>query len=295
MHRQAPDQITTAWNRSVRHPAHLSAVTALIAMTAMIGFVLSVSLRASAWAAHPLSCRIQPNATVSVGSSVVGVLDSVTVNQGDYVKAGDVIARLESRLEEAEVAVAQAKADMVGPVQKAQVQIDFSGRKVTRAKDLSKTSAIAQHEVDEAETEHRLAEVSQREALEQKRLAELELKRAETALSLRTIRSPIAGVVVDRLLFPGELVKQSPLLTIAQVDPLRVEVVAPASMLNKLKPGMRADIRVDWNGATPYQAKIAQINPVIEHATGTVAVQLELPNPQHRIPPGLGCSVTFVP
>lgn len=292
MHRQASHEIAMDGEREP-HPVRGSGVPYGAAAFAVLA--LCASLSNTAHAAAPLSCRIQPNATVSVGSAVIGVLDSVTVNQGDSVKAGDVIARLESRLEEAEVAVAQAKADMVGAVQKAQVQMDFSGRKVTRAKDLSKTSAIAQHEVDEAETEHRLAEVSQREALENKRLAELELKRAETALGLRTLRSPISGVVVDRLLFPGELVKQSPVMTIAQVDPLRVEVVAPASMLSRLKPGMTADVRVDWNGSTAYQARIAQINPVIEHATGTVAVHLELANPQHRIPPGLGCSVTFVP
>jgi RND family efflux transporter MFP subunit len=242
-----------------------------------------------------LPCLIHPQTTVVVGSPATGVLETVKVSSGDLVKAGDVVAMLESSLEQAEVAVAQGKADMESAVQKSELQAAFSHRKVTRAKDLNRTSAIAQHELDEAETEERVAEVSHREALEHKRQAELELKRAETALALRTVKSPITGVVVERYFSPGELVKLAPILKVAQLDPLRVEAFAPASWLGKVKSGMRGEVRVESPGLGPFHAKVTVINPVVESAAGTFVVRLELPNPQHRIPAGVACTVKISP
>src|SRR6476620_10328299 len=111
-------------------------------------------------------CYVTPNVTISVGSSATGVLEYVTVKPGSLVNAGQVVARLESSFEEAEVDVAKAKAEMAAPLAKAEIQTAFSERKVSRAQELSKTSAIGRHELDEAETEQHLARTAQREALE---------------------------------------------------------------------------------------------------------------------------------
>jgi membrane fusion protein, multidrug efflux system len=240
-------------------------------------------------------CYVTPNVTISVGSSATGVLEYVTVKPGSLVKAGQVLARLESSFEEAEVDVAKAKAEMAAPLAKAEIQTAFSERKVNRAQELSKTSAIGRHELDEAETEQHLARTAQREALEYNHLSEVELKRARTVVDLRTVRSPIDGVVVDVLLFPGELVKQAPIMTIAQLDPLRVQLVVPAATMHRLRTGMAADVRLDWHESKTHQAKVVLINPVLEPATRTVVLHLELPNPGHQIPPWLSCAATFSP
>jgi multidrug resistance efflux pump len=104
--------------------------------------------------------------------------------------------------------LAKAKAEAEAVLKSSQVKVGFSSRKLERAMDLFKTNSIAQHDVDEAQTEKALAEMSYQEASENKRLAELELHRALAALHLHTIRSPINGVVVDRLLSPSELARQ---------------------------------------------------------------------------------------
>ncbi|TKS63290.1 MAG: hypothetical protein EWM73_01648 [Nitrospira sp.] len=161
------------------------------------------------------------------------------------------------------------------------------------ALDLFKTNSIARHDVDEAQTEKALADMSYQEASENKRLAELELRRATAALHLHTIRSPINGVVVDRLLSPGELARQTPVMKLAQVDPLRVEVYAPLSLLGKLKTGMRGDVRPEGKGQPVYQAKIVVVNRVVDSASGTFGVRLEMPNPNNAIAAGLACTVEF--
>jgi RND family efflux transporter MFP subunit len=249
---------------------------------------------APVWAAD-MACVIKPYAEISIGTPVEGLIQTVAVDRGDWVTKGQVIVTLESSLEEATVALAKAKAEAEAVLKSSQVKIGFSSRKLERALDLFKTSSIAQHEVDEAQTEKALAEMSYQEASENKRLAELELSRATAALHLHTIRSPINGVVVDRLLSPGELARQMPVMKLAQINPLRVEVFAPISLLGKLKTGMRADVRPEGKGQPVYQAKIMAVNKVVDSASGTFGVRLEMPNQNNTISAGLACTVEFQP
>ena len=244
------------------------------------------------WAAG-MACVITPYDEISIGTPVEGLIQTVPVDRGDWVTKGQVIVTLESSLEEATVAFAKAKAEAEAVLKSSQVKIGFSSRKLERALDLFKTNSIAQHEVDEAQTEKALAEMSYREASENKRLAELELNRTAAALQLHTIRSPINGVVVDRLLSPGELARQTPVMKLAQINPLRVEVFAPISLLGKLKTGMRADVRPEGKGQSVYQAKIVVVNKVVDSASGTFGIRLEMPNPNNAISAGLACTVEF--
>ena len=246
------------------------------------------------WAAG-MACVITPYDEISIGTPVEGLIQTVPVERGDWVTKGQVIVTLESSLEEATVALAKAKAEAEAVLKSSQVKVGFSSRKLERALDLLKTNSIAQYEVDEAQTEKALAEMSYREASENKRLAELELNRTTAALQLHTIRSPINGVVVDRLLSPGELARQTPVMKLAQINPLRVEVFAPISLLGKLKTGMRADVRPEGKGQPVYQAKIVVVNKVVDSASGTFGIRLEMPNPNNAISAGLACTVEFQP
>ena len=244
------------------------------------------------WAGE-MACVIKPSAEISIGTPVEGLIQTVPVDRGDWVTKGQVIVTLESSLEEATVALTKAKADAEAVLKSSQVKVGFSSRKLERALELFKTNSIARHDVDEAQTEKALAEMSHQEASENKRLAELELHRATAALHLHTIRSPINGVVVDRLLSPGELARQTPVMKLAQVDPLRVEVYAPLSLLGKLKTGMGASVRPEGKGQPVYQAKIVVVNKVVDSASGTFGVRLEMPNSNNAISAGLACTVEF--
>jgi RND family efflux transporter MFP subunit len=259
---------------------------------------LAVAVGLSALTASPLwagdmACVIKPFAEISIGTPVEGLIYTVPVERGEWVTKGQVILTLESSLEEATVALAKAKADAEAVLRSSQLKVGFSSRNFERALDLFKTNSIAQHDVDQARTEKALAEMAYQEASDNKRLAKLELNRAMAALNLRTIRSPINGVVVDRLLSPGELARQTPVMKLAQVDPLRVEVYAPLSLLGKLKTGMQADVRPEGKGQPVYQAKIIVVNRVVDSASGTFGVRLELPNQNNAIAAGLACTVDF--
>jgi multidrug efflux pump subunit AcrA (membrane-fusion protein) len=82
-------------------------------------------------------------------------------------------------------------------------------------------------------------------------------------------------------------------MKLAQINPLRVEVYAPLSLLGKLKTGMQADVRPEGKGQSVYQAKIVVVNKVVDSASGTIGVRLEMPNPNNAIAAGLACTVEF--
>jgi multidrug efflux pump subunit AcrA (membrane-fusion protein) len=155
-------------------------------------------------------------------------------------------------------------------------------------------SLIPADKMDEAETTKHLAELSLLEATEAKHLAELELQRAIADLARRTLRSPINGVVVERLLSPGEFVSENVILKLAQLDPLRVEVFAPIAMLDNITVGMRAQVMPETPVNGMHEARVTVVNRVVDAASSTFGVRLELPNPGYRLPAGLKCKVRFL-
>ena len=243
--------------------------------------------------AGDLACVMKPYMEVSIGPPVEGIIHTVHVDRGDWITKGQVLVTLEASVEEATVALTKAKAEATATIKSTQAKMAFSARKLERALDLYKSNSIAQHEVDEAQTEKILAEMAHVEAVENKRVAELEWHRATASLNLHSIHSPITGVVVERLLSPGELARQTPILKLAQINPLRVEVFAPLSWLGKLKTGMKANVRPEGSGQLTYAAKVTIVNPVVDSASGTFGVRLEMPNPNNLLPSGLACMVNF--
>jgi RND family efflux transporter MFP subunit len=239
------------------------------------------------------ACVIKPYMEVSVGPPVEGIIQTVRVDRGDWITKGQILVTLEASVEEATVAWAKAKADAEATIKSTQAKVAFSARKLERAMDLYKSNSIAKHEVDEAQTEKILAEMAYVEAVENKRIAELEWQRATATLNLHRIYSPLTGVVVDRLLSPGELARQTPILKLAQIDPLRVEVFAPLALLGRIKPGMKAVVRPEGNVQTVYRARVTVVSPVVDSASGTFGVRLEMPNPENALPAGLGCTAEF--
>jgi multidrug efflux pump subunit AcrA (membrane-fusion protein) len=106
--------------------------------------------------------------------------------------------------------------------------------------------------------------------------------------------SPIDGVVVERLKEPGEHIDFEPVLKLAQLDPLRVEVFAPASLYGKVKAGMTASVLPELGIADrSYSAEVILVDQVIDGPSNTFGIRLSFPNPNNRLPSGLKCRVSF--
>ena len=131
------------------------------------------------------------------------------------------------------------------------------------------------------------------EAKENKMQAELELSRAQSALALRTIRSPLSGMVIERLVSPGEMAREGPILRLAKLHPLRVDVSAPSSLLGKIVPGMTAEIRIESPPLGPYVGRVLVVGALVEPASETFGIRLEMANPEFNIPAGVRCVAYF--
>lgn len=243
--------------------------------------------------AQPLDCLIEPKLVVSVASEARGVVSRVHVDRGDVVKKGQIVATLESSLQEAAVSVARARAEAEATIKANQARVEFGERKLKRTQELAADGISPLSELDEAETEKLLAELSLVEERENRRIARLELARAEAELRLRTLRSSVSGVVVERLLSPGDLAGPDPVLKIAQIDPLHVEVFAPVSYLGRITVGMKATVQPEAPVRGTYPARVTVVDRVVDAASGTFGVRLELPNPRYRLPAGLKCQISF--
>ena len=256
---------------------------------------LSAILSLGSTVAHALEFDgvIEPYVLVKVGSGVAGIIETVDVERGDLVKKGQVVARLQSGVEKAAMEVARARAETEATIRAKQTQLDFSSRKRQRHEQLYKKEAMAFSQMDEADTGRAMAEMELKEAMENKRLAELEFRRAFEVVKRLTIHSAIDGVVVERFLSPGEYVEDQPILKLAQINPLNVEVILPVVRFPSIRVGMRAQVIPEEPIGGRYTAQVKIIDRVIDAASGTFGVRLELPNPEHRLPAGLKCKVIF--
>jgi RND family efflux transporter MFP subunit len=233
---------------------------------------------------------IQPNQVVEIGAPMEGIVDKVNVDRSSEVEAGQTLVALESSVERSAVEKAQAMAKFRGEIGLQQANLEFDKRVHRRLKRLNSVSA---QDKDQAATEIELTRRRLEKARENSLLAEIELKKARAELSRCFIRSPISGVVVERYVSPGEYVDTKPLLRVAQIDPLRVEAIIPAEMFGKIKPGMTAAIVPELAQYGDLAAKVEIVDKVIDSASNTFGVRLELPNPEKKIPSGLRCEVRF--
>jgi RND family efflux transporter MFP subunit len=238
-------------------------------------------------------CVIEPNRVVEVSSAVSGVMDTLKVKRGNFVKKGQVLATLISSIEKATVELARARAERDQAIKAKTARSEFAKRRLERNRELYRKKLVAEQIVDEAETEALLAELELGEFLENRIIAELELKRALEALEIRTIRSPFSGVVVDISVVPGESIENRPLMKIASIDPLNVEVIAPVQMFGKIKKGMRARIFPEEPIGGEYTAEVVIVDQVIDAASGTFGIRLKLNNHKYKLPAGLRCQVNF--
>lgn len=220
----------------------------------------------AAWGADPLPLEglLEPNEVVEFSSQSPGIIENIHVERGDMVKKGQVVAELQAGVDRAMVNLAKAK-------------VDFGLRKAGRNKELFEKQLLSIHQKDELETEIRLAQ--------------MQLREAEERLKLRIIRSTVNGVVVKRTGAPGEYVNEEPFLTVARIDPLNVEMIVPAALYGTIKKGQNALVEPDQPIGGSYPAKVVIIDQVIDAASGTFGVRLELPNPKMQVPAGLRCKV----
>ncbi len=239
-------------------------------------------------------CMIEPWEAISIRSPISGRIDRIHVERADRIEAGDLLLEIDADLARANLDVETKRAEMIASIGSLEARESLGVRRSKRAIRLHAQGALTLNKREEILTERTIASFDLLDARDKHALAKLQLAREQARFEQRRVRSPVSGIVADRLMSVGEVVDEETVLEIAQIDPLRVEVILPAVEFGTIQPGMKAAVVPETQGDAVLVATVNLVDGIIDSASGTFGAILELPNPEHKIPGGLRCRVHFV-
>lgn len=254
----------------------------------------ALALAAGPAAADGFDCLMEPAEVIELGSPVSGLLEKVTVEHGDTVRAGDVVARLNSLIEESTVELLRVRANSLAVIQAQQQQLEMVEKRYARVFQLRERGIASEDALDQIELERIAARSNLIQAELNQDIARKELIRAEAALEQRTIRSPVDGIIEGVTLTGGEYVSNDDhILKIVRLDPLTIEAFLPVSLYGSIAPGDQATVRPVAPLEGDHIATVKAINRVFDAASATFVAVLELPNPDGALPAGHRCQIFF--
>lgn len=214
----------------------------------------------------PLSGSLNPLSQTTIKAKVGGELLEVLVREGQTVRKGEVLARIDTRNQQAQVASQRAG------LEKAKADLALAKLNLENNQRLLQKNFIAQNVLDTSQSTYE-------SAVANVKLAEAQLQLAEIGLHDAVVRAPFAGIISRRLAEPGEKVSSdSPLLGLVDLTQLELQASAPASEIPSVKPGQKAEVRVDGYGDQRFEAKVERINPATEQGSRSILIYLSLDN-----------------
>ena len=249
-----------------------------------------------------------------ISSEVAGIIREVRMQLGTEVKAGDVLVRLEPRelqfaLDKAESALRQVEAQLgidrsrdklppedeqIASVRQAAANRDDARASYERAQNLNGRGLLTRADRDTAETRLKVTEANYQAALDtvhslkaslQDRRASYEL--AQKKLADAVIKAPVAGSISERLVQPGEFIRENtPVATIVQMSPLKLKTAIQEKHASLIRPGQAVEFDVEAFLDRKFKGKIAYVSPAVDQATRTFAVEALVDNADRQLKPG---------
>ncbi len=264
----------------------------LIALLTLISSLGSFSLAAAAPPAE-LDCLVKPEMYIELSSPVDTTMKAMLVKPGDFIEIGQPLVQLESSVERAKVKLARQKVASTSEIGRLKVQLRYAKLNNKRMIELFAKKSVSQFEKDKSDTEVALAEFDLAKAKDKRKIARLDLELALIQLELKTIKSPINGVVIDSYATVGESVADRPIMKLAQIDPLRVELIAPTEYFGLILSGMEVEIQPERPANRTYKATVTVVDQLIDPASGSFTVRMALPNPGDQLVGGVNCMASF--
>ena len=204
------------------------------------------------------TATVQPDKRNSISSSMPSRIREIYVEVGDYVKKGQLLVELDA-----------------SNIMQQKVQLDNIELEYNRAKELVAVGGASQQQLDQITTQLEAAKTAYNNLLENTKLL-----------------SPVNGVVTARNFDSGDLA-QGPILTVMQINPVKIVINVSESEFTKVKMGMPIDITFDVFGDELLKGKVSLIYPTIDPMTRTFGVEVEIPNGNNRVRPGMFARATI--
>jgi membrane fusion protein (multidrug efflux system) len=205
---------------------------------------------------------------VTVSTDLAGIVRQIAFESGSKVRAGDLLVRLDTTQEEAQLHQAEA-------------QRDWAAVSLKRDKDLLAKHAISQSDYDNAEATYRQGQAS--------------VDQYNALIARKTLRAPFDGVTGIRQVNLGQYLKEGdPVVTLQAFDPIYVNFSLPQQDLSKLAVGAPVALRVDAFGDRSFDGTITAINSLVDQATRNVQIQATLANHDWQLRPGMFAKVSVL-
>ena len=202
---------------------------------------------------------------VFVSTDLAGIVSEIAFDSGREVKKGDLLVRLDTQQEQAQLHSAQARREL------ARISLE-------RQRDLIAKKAVAQSEYDAADSEFRQADAA--------------VEEAQAMIARKTIIAPFDGLVGIRQVDLGQYLNVGAAIAPLQsLDPIYVEFSIPQENFTQVVPGKRIRVRADGIEGREFEGKITAIDSKVDEATRNVTIQATVQNPDRKLRPGMYVSV----
>ena len=214
----------------------------------------------------PVSGTVQPLRQAMVKAKVSGDVRQVTVREGESVKAGQVLAKIDTADLEAKLI------ERTGALESAKAQLAMAEKTQATNQALLKQNFISQNAYDNSESSRHVSEGSVKSA-------EALVQLARNALRDATATSPLTGIVAKRHVQVGEKVAfDSPVITVVDLTDMELQAMVPAVDVPELSIGKTVELTMDGFGERRFTGRVERINPTAEPGTRAILVYVGIPN-----------------
>lgn len=234
--------------------------------------------------------------TVEATPKTSGRLESVAVHLGDRVSRGQMIAKIEDREMTEQVKQAQASYDVsLATIRQRQADLNLAQTNLERSRTLFERQLIPRQTLDDTDARYQSAAAQLDLAKAQNAQAKARLDELSINLANTVIASPLSGVVAKRALDPGAWVTpSSSFVSVVDITVVRLVASIVERDVRFVAAGMPAEVEVDAFPGETFEGTVARVAPVLDPATRTAQIEVEIQNPDFRLKPGMYARVTFV-
>lgn len=243
--------------------------------------VIVVALASSStFASDLIEVFTEPYRSIDVAASEQGILDSISVEQGDTVSAGEPIATLNQDVLLASLEIAKLRATLKAKMQQADADVRQRQRRFQKIMGLHTNGHASEEEMDAAKSALEIASAGLLEVQENQRLAKLEVRQIEAQLKRRRIVSPVNGQVVKLHKDHGEYVAslEPVVATIVQLDKLRVKFYVDTAEASQINRGDKLPVFFMDTNQRAFGI-VEFVSPTTDADSRTVRVEVAIDNP----------------
>ena len=233
--------------------------------------------------------------TVDVAPRTSGRLLSVNVQLGDRVRRGQVLAKVEDREIVEQVRAAEASQEVAkATIRQREADLNVSQLNFERSKNLFSRGLLAKQALDDAESRY-LASVAQLD-LSKAQLSQNDARLQELRINLQhtSVTSPVDGFVGKRNVDPGAMVNtNTAIASVVEISRLKLVVNVVEKDLRMVTAGDTGIVEVDAYPGEKFNGRIARVAPVLDPATRTASIEIEIPNSDARLKPGMYARISL--